>query len=479
MIEHLQETSSPLSAVAYHYCEFANAATLDPHKIAGSLARQLVEQTKSFPRQVRDAYNEFSRSSPSLDTLIAIIHHLVGSCFRTVYFIIDGVDECPIREQLLQLICAVDACPASVPRLNILVSSRPEHDLRKAWSGRATFSITPKDVEDSLTCHVREEMAKIPKLSQLPVSGQLDLVMHLVSRAEGMFRWIHCQLDVLRKIRTQCALGKALNTLPTGLVETYDRILDRIDEQDHDYVVRVIKWLIGAEHPLSLQELAEAVAVDPNKMRFNCNNRFLDPDELLELCGSLVSVRPDGNIVLAHFSVREYLLSDHLAKHTSSLAKFALTESSANQFVSQCILTYLVTVGVELQNAGHESIGVSKYQLLQHIELGSITRYHDFEAVHTWVDAFFPVEGLDLDQFVYLIDYTKVPSQIAENRTNAALVQHILQTASMCYWNACSCAPQGDSGEAARQIKGIFLGLQQKWCVIQSYYWSLRCYRHW
>lgn len=464
MIEHLHKTCSPLSAVAYHYCDFTDAATLEPQCIAGSLVRQLVEQTSTFPEQVRHAYHEFSRSSVSLNILISILRYMMESCFEAVYFVIDGVDECPTREQLLQLLHTMEKCSAGMSCLNILVSSRPENDLRKAWSTRITFSITPKDVEDSLTIHVREEVASIPKLSQLPQSTRVDLVTQLVARAEGMFRWIECQLNVLRQIRTQRALRVALDSLPMGLVETYDRILDRVAEQDHEYVTRVMKWLIGAEHPLRLAELAEAVAIDPKEIQLDTNSRLLDPEEVLDICGSLLSVRPDGTIVLAHFSVREYLLSDHLAKHTSSLAKFAITEMAASQFVYQSVLSYVFTVGIELHDRSHEIVGESKYPLIQHVELSSITHYHDFDTVLPWAEAHFPLTGQNLRYFTYMIDYTKVPSLIAENRNNSALVQHVLQTALMCYWNGCASREQiGACNKAAKQVEEMFLSLQRKW----------------
>jgi hypothetical protein len=88
--------------------------------------------------------------------------------------------------------------------------------------------------------HVRAELVKMPKLRAMPISARENLIFDLVKRAGGMFRWIQCQLDTLRKIRTPQALKYALEVLPAGLDETYDRILSSINEEDHEYVLRIL-----------------------------------------------------------------------------------------------------------------------------------------------------------------------------------------------------------------------------------------------
>lgn len=118
------------------------------------------------------------------------------------------------------------------------------------------------------------------------------------------------------------ALNEALEVLPHGLFETYDRILTNIDDDDVHYVERALKWLMGTERPLSLGELAEAVAINPAKNRLDTSERLIEHDDILRLCGSLVRIN-EGRIVLAHFSVKEYLLSNRLAEQKYQVARFA------------------------------------------------------------------------------------------------------------------------------------------------------------
>jgi hypothetical protein len=163
--------------------------------------------------------------------------------------VIDGVDKCPDREPLLQALHDMRISAGSTDQLRILVSSRPDYDLVKAWSLFPSFKILPKHVEQSLIVHVNNEVGKISKLRQLPTSMRISLETRLVSRADGMFRWVQCQLDGLPKVRTHRELGHAIMTLPADLFETYDRALSRIPEQDHGHVIRIFKWLVGSDIP--------------------------------------------------------------------------------------------------------------------------------------------------------------------------------------------------------------------------------------
>ena len=108
----------------------------------------------------------------------------------------------------------------------------------------------------------------------------------------------------------------ALRDLPETLEGLYEDLLKRIPKDYKEKARLILMWLAYSLRPLTLQELASAVSI-PN------------PQKVLEVCNSsLVSLQRAGgrshqfddqhhsisdNIVkLDHFSVKEYLLSDHL-----------------------------------------------------------------------------------------------------------------------------------------------------------------------
>ncbi|PQE15623.1 P-loop containing nucleoside triphosphate hydrolase protein [Rutstroemia sp. NJR-2017a BBW] len=158
---------------------------------------------------------------------------------------------------------------------------------------------------------------------------------------------------MLRRCITPAQVRRCLKTLPKTLYSTYERILAEIDKEHIDMVITALKWLVIAERPLTLHELAEAVALglEP-RADFDIDNRLPDLTDIIRVLGSLVAVEvpltrrfywlhPEydsdsdsefcvnsvchasdavttGNsdspyyspiVRLAHFSVREYLMS--------------------------------------------------------------------------------------------------------------------------------------------------------------------------
>lgn len=473
LIDHLREDhllGLNSHAVAYHYCEFASSPTLEPIYVAGSLVRQLTEQVNKIPQAVRRAYHKLSGASPSLTVLLELFHDIAEDHLLTTYIVIDGVDECPDRSPMLGLIHTLRHMVWRKSTCKILVSSRPEYDLRNAWANEHCFAILPQHVKPSLQMYVHQELAKIPKLARLPVSARDELAADLVARADGMFRWARCQLEVLGKMRTARALRDALATLPEGLFETYNQVLRRIDEKDHEYVVRTLLWLIGSERPLDIDELAEAVAIDSNLGYMDPDNRLIDPHEILELCGSLVSIQQDRTVVLAHFSVQEYLLSHQLAKETGVLAKFALKETQASQHVSRCLLTYVFTVGLEIQKSQQTVFDESEFPLFQYAKSASIAKLQVFETVLPWVEARYESDNEDHHQLVFILDYVKPPALCEKNWANACFVQQIVQCALMCYWNGCvereSKSSRPDVGKSTGyKVAQAFKDQQRAWYV--------------
>lgn len=238
--ENLAHSTS--TAIAYHYCEFSQPATLDPAKILGSIVRQIVDQADYIPSIVQDSYHALSGGPPSMQTLVQLLEQLANQEFKTIYIFIDGLDECPTRQSLLKSLNEVLRALRKKGTFRILLSSRPEYDLEQALANEPCFSILRRHVEPSLEAHARIEIKGIVRLRHLSDSDRKALVAELVDRADGMFRWIQCQLDALRSIRTRQGLEDALKSLPVGLYETYDRIFEGIRDQDEVYVSRMLKW---------------------------------------------------------------------------------------------------------------------------------------------------------------------------------------------------------------------------------------------
>jgi hypothetical protein len=101
---------------------------------------------------------------------------------------------------------------------------------------------------------------------------------------------VDCQLDTLRKCITISAVERALTELPNTLDETYNRILNNIPEEYHKEARRVMQLLAISYRPLTIDEVAEAIAVDCENEVFDPEKRLPDQMDILEICSSLVTL---------------------------------------------------------------------------------------------------------------------------------------------------------------------------------------------
>ena len=91
-------------------------------------------------------------------------------------------------------------------------------------------------------------------------------------------------------------MRKQLAALPRGLYETYDRILQRIDEDYRSDVKIFLCWIAFSTRPMTLKELAETVAVDFDSEDYPVflpARRYQDPRDVLDKCSGLI-LESDG-----------------------------------------------------------------------------------------------------------------------------------------------------------------------------------------
>jgi ankyrin repeat protein len=161
------------------------------------------------------------------------------------------------------------------------------------------------------------------------------------------FRWVACQIDTLKDCLDYRMLRRALETLPKTLDQTYARILERIPGEYSTQATTILNLLIWSNRKFEIYELVDAIAVDlVESPAFDPRNRMPVPREVLKLCSSLVAMSPDDRYVdvetvhLAHFSVKEYLVSSHVLGAFKSL----LDETVARSYLARLCLRYLVSV---------------------------------------------------------------------------------------------------------------------------------------
>jgi hypothetical protein len=159
------------------------------------------------------------------------------------------------------------------------------------------------------------------------------------TKCDTRFRWVQCQLDEIAKLKTMRDIREALDHLPAGLQETYENILHNVPAGCVKIVRQVLHWLVCDVWPLALAELHECLAIEPDMDHIDEESQLSSPMDIYDLCGSLIALTAEGEVILAHLSVKDYLLSDAIKQGKAS--KFSISELEANAENTLKCLKYL------------------------------------------------------------------------------------------------------------------------------------------
>ncbi|MCJ1244864.1 hypothetical protein MMC30_002065 [Trapelia coarctata] len=376
--------SLPDVAVAYFYFDFSDVLKQHPSDFLSSIIGQLSRRVSKLPEILRNLYKGCNNGNrkPTLRELSAVFVAFAElDDFADIYLVVDALDECPqgdnnMRTELLRLISVIHASSSS--SMHVLVTSRPEKDIKEALEMmRSTLSVPLQGsgVDADIRLHIENQLAADDKFKLWSNDVKSDIKEVLTAGANGMFRWVFCQLDALKKCKKAASVRKALTTLPKTLEETYARIIGNISGEYRDDARRALIWMAFSKRPLLLREVAEA-AVFSGETHFDPEERFQAPKDVLDLLGSLVAFsledlskatprldapdilpnkEEDGDldswnrdflscmpgeecvlVNLAHYSVKEYLMSDQIID-----SDFGISESVANNIIAKVCLQYI------------------------------------------------------------------------------------------------------------------------------------------
>src|SRR5712672_2682951 len=163
------------------------------------------------------------------------------------------------------------------------------------------------------------------------------------------FRWTFCQLEILRHCLPS-SVRRFLEELPESLDETYERVLREIKKPNRDHARRLLQCLVVAIRPLSVEELAEVLAIDFDDAegipKLNPSWRWEDQERaLLTSCSSLIAIVDTGSsrvVQFSHFSVKEYLTSERLATSSQDVSRYHIGLETAHTILAQACVSVLL-----------------------------------------------------------------------------------------------------------------------------------------
>jgi hypothetical protein len=146
----------------------------------------------------------------------------------------------------------------------------------------------------------------------------------------------------------------------------------------------MLQWLTFSERPLTVEEIAEVVAIDVTRdPAFDSDEILEDPLEALNICSSLVVVtareatnsEPVRRIIgLAHYSVQEYLVSDRIRQGEAK--QYSISKTECHSTITKGSLMYLLQLQQPVSADILESFALAEYAAKfwhSHLEAGEET----------------------------------------------------------------------------------------------------------
>lgn len=186
-------------------------------------------------------------------------------------------------------------------------------------------------------------------------------------------------------------MKKTLYSLPKTLDDTYTRIIHNIESNGYlsDATI-VLQWLCFSFRPLRLSEVVEVLAIGTGEHGgFDSEERLPNPEDVMVICSSLISCHKirarnasgdgseesdddeedeplqdsanryeDVEVRLAHFSVKEYFLSER------SCLRSDFTTQLCHNLITESCLHYLFYVS---EGSSEEQVIDSDYPLIEYV----------------------------------------------------------------------------------------------------------------
>ncbi|CAG7565196.1 unnamed protein product [Fusarium equiseti] len=344
LIERVLNICTTDTILAFSFCDYKDPETQALGNILSSIALQIGLQKPDAFTRLQEYYKELHPTSGlprqidigKLTETITYICHL----FTKVFLIVDGLDECINNSR--EITRGIAQLASSIPNLSIALFSRREIEIDSELVpeyDEIEISAQRQDLER----YIDGEMKGRPALRGLPLDESQKIKEALISKANGMFRWVTCQLDCLEGLG-RIGRENALHELPPTLDESYDRILNKVMSKRgrkvaQEIVRNTLHWVCYDSKCLSIAQICEALSITLSRGATKVET--VDEKEILTYCSSLIRKNLKGDrFELAHFTVEEYL---NAIDDQSTLRSFRYSESDAEVSLARVSLEHILS----------------------------------------------------------------------------------------------------------------------------------------
>ncbi|KAK2812471.1 hypothetical protein FQN50_001472 [Emmonsiellopsis sp. PD_5] len=302
----------------------------DQKSLPGALCcilRQLFDQKPELlSRSVVDVFKKDGQHLlKSVDGLWRMfINTISQESVGEIICVVDALDECSGegQRQLADSLCYLYNGRAKRCRLKFLLTSRPYDSIQRSF--QLLENILPtihlhgeneddvQQISAEINTVIRHEVVLLSQRRQLFQDEQELVLEGLSSVPNRTYLWVYLVLHALDEIVpiSPRNIRMLVRELPRSVNEAYNQILCR--SRNREEARKALHMIVAATRPLSLEEMAMAVALIKGDQRAAPYEIEVEPESrfrntIREICGLFVTI-VDSKIYLLHQSAREFLI---------------------------------------------------------------------------------------------------------------------------------------------------------------------------
>ncbi|KFX86235.1 hypothetical protein O988_09701, partial [Pseudogymnoascus sp. VKM F-3808] len=264
----LTKSLSESANVIYFFCDNKDASRNTAVALLRGLLYQLVGRYPQLLRHVLTPWKiqqDALFNSNSFESLWRIFQTMLEDVGTDLICVLDGLDECAggSLTSILQKIKILFTESLEKHKLRLIILSRRHPDCLERMLGsfaRIDLDSDQASNQSDINSYITSRIAQFAERKGISTSLVKHIEKTFREKSEDTFLWVSFMADDLER-QTVSGVEEALQTLPKGLNEVYERILLHIKREDTAIIATMLQWISLALNPLTVPQLAEAMRI--------------------------------------------------------------------------------------------------------------------------------------------------------------------------------------------------------------------------